>query len=198
MKIVIFNLKGGQGKTSIAVNLALTLNAGIITNDVYSPLESVLSQNQFIRIEKDEEFPDIDESNSINIYDLGGWIDERAIGLFKEADLIIVPMINSFLDNQTTINTLEEVKKYNDRVIIVVNRTTKNDFAEAKSLMENFYKKDEFVFFEIKQTTAFKKIFEKTKSINSIMEEDKLLAYSYRELQQQFQQIVDFIKNIEE
>ena len=56
MKIVIFNIKGGQGKTSLAVNLALTLNAGVITNDVYSPIEKVLPEKQFMKIALNSDF----------------------------------------------------------------------------------------------------------------------------------------------
>ncbi|MDR1926361.1 MAG: hypothetical protein LBQ13_01565 [Endomicrobium sp.] len=196
MRVVIFNLKGGQGKTSLAINLALTLNAGVVTNDVYSPLEKILSDNQFLKIGMDEEYPEIVEDNMLVIYDLGGWIDRRSIKLFKAADLIIIPVINDFINNQVSINTIEEVRKHSDKILIVANRTEKNDYLEIKSIMDGFYKNDKYPILEIKKTTAFSKIFEKGKSINNIIAEDKLLAFSYREVQRQMQSIVDFIKNI--
>ncbi|GMO61369.1 MAG: hypothetical protein Ta2D_07300 [Rickettsiales bacterium] len=198
MKIVVFNLKGGQGKTSLAINIALTLNAGVVTNDVYSPLEKVLPENQFIRIGIEDNFPDIPEDNMTLIYDLGGWIDTRTIKLFKTADLIIIPVINDFINNQVTINTIEEVKKYNDKILIVANRTEKKDFEDIKNIINNLYEKEKYLVMEIKKTTAFSKIFEKCKSIENIIKDDKLLAFSYREVQKQIENIIEFINKIKE
>lgn len=195
MKIVIFNIKGGQGKTSLAVNLALTLNAGVITNDVYSPIEKVLPENQFIKVGLNSDFPDIPEENSLLIYDLGGWIDVRSIKLFEEADLIIIPIINDFINNQVAINTIEEVKKYNDKILIIANRTEKKDYEEINIIMQEIYK-GKFPVMELKKTTAFSKIFAKSKSIEKIVEEDKLLAFSYREVQKQIEEIINFINKL--
>ncbi len=195
MKIVIFNIKGGQGKTSLAVNLALTLNAGVITNDLYSPLEKVLPENQFVKVDLTSDFPNIEEDNIKLIYDLGGWIDIRCIKLLKEADLIIIPIINDYINNQVAINTIEEVKKYNENILIIANRTEKNDYEEIKTLINGFYG-TKFQVLELKKTTAFSKIFAKAKSIENIIKEDKLLAFSYREVEKQLQKIVNFINNI--
>lgn len=195
MKIVIFNIKGGQGKTSLAVNLALTLNAGVITNDLYSPLEKVLPENQFVKVDINSDFPDILEDDIKLIYDLGGWIDIRCIKLLKEADLIIIPIINDYINNQVAINTIEEVKKYNENILIIANRTEKNDYEEIKTLINGFYG-TKFQVLELKKTTAFSKIFAKAKSIENIIKEDKLLAFSYREVEKQLQKIVNFINNI--
>ena len=42
MIFVIYNFKGGEGKSKIAQNLALTMNYSIITNDVFTPIENIL------------------------------------------------------------------------------------------------------------------------------------------------------------
>ncbi|WP_300721333.1 hypothetical protein [uncultured Brachyspira sp.] len=194
MKVVIFNIKGGQGKTSLAINLALTLDAGVVTNDIYSPLEKVLPDDQFIKVDLNSDFPDIPENNDLFIYDLGGWIDVRAIQLFKEADLIIIPMINNYINNQVTINTIDEIKEYNENILIIANRTKKKDYEEIKDIIQNMYG-NKFPILELKETTAFDKIFLKEKSIDRIMEEDKLLAFSYRGVQKQIKDIINFINN---
>lgn len=192
MKIVIFNIKGGQGKTSLAINLAFALNGGVITNDIYSPLETVLPENRFVKVGLNEQFPDIEEDNAYIIYDLGGWIDVRCVKLLQEADLIIIPVINDYINNQVALNTIEEVKKYNEKILIVANRTEKNDYNEIKTLITHFYQ-DQFEVLELKKSTAFSKIFAKSKSIDEIIKEDKLLAFAYREFIEQLQNIVDFI-----
>lgn len=194
MKIIIFNIKGGQGKTSLAVNLALTLNAGVITNDLYSPLEKVLPENQFIKVDLNSDFPNIEEDNMNIIYDLGGWIDKRSVKLFGEADLIIIPIINDYINNQVAINTIEEIKKYNENILIIANRTEKKDYEDIANLIHEIYG-DKFPVLELKKTTAFSKIFARSKSIEDIIKEDKLLAFSYREVQKQIEKIIEFIIN---
>ena len=54
MKIVMFNLKGGQGKSSIALNLALTMDMNIISNDIITQIEDVLPPDNFLKIGKTE------------------------------------------------------------------------------------------------------------------------------------------------
>ena len=78
MKITIFSLKGGVGKTSISVNLALTLKYGVITNDVYTPLERVVSKESLLKLEQNQALPDLPESYDI-IFDFGGYVDSRVI-----------------------------------------------------------------------------------------------------------------------
>ena len=59
MKIAVFNLKGGQGKSSIALNLALSLKFDVISNDKITKLEKILPEDNFMKIEKDQDFTDI-------------------------------------------------------------------------------------------------------------------------------------------
>jgi cellulose biosynthesis protein BcsQ len=191
MKITIFNIKGGQGKTSIAGNLALTMNAGIITNDIYSPLEAILPSNQFIKVHPKDSFPIIPEDVPI-IYDLGGWVDTRIVPVLKGSDLIIIPVINDFVNNQVTLNTLEEARKYNKNISIVVNRAEKGDFECISTLINNFYSQEHPIL-ELKKTTAFSKIFEKQKSIQKIIEEDKVFAFAYRQVSEQFDHLIEHI-----
>lgn len=194
MKITVFNIKGGQGKTSIAANLALTLNAGIITNDVYSPLKAILPEDQFIKVYPDSDFPTIPDDIPI-VYDLGGWIDVRTIPILKESDLILIPMINDFVNNQVSLNTIEEVRKHNKNIVIIANRAEKGDFECVSLLMENFFK-NEFPIFELRKTTAFSKIFERKQSIKEIVNNDKLLAFSYRTANEQFDDLIKYINKI--
>jgi hypothetical protein len=198
MKIVMFNLKGGQGKSSIALNLALTLNANVISNDIITQLEDVLPEDNFLKIGKDEEFPDIEEKIDL-IYDLGGWIDERALKPIKEADLVIIPMMNGIMNNKTSLNSIQQIKEYNKKILVIANKTKKNDFEIISELISMHFPEDSYPIFELKETTAFEKILEREQPIQKIIADDKLLKFAYSKVSEQFEEIIKFIKeNIEE
>jgi cellulose biosynthesis protein BcsQ len=192
MKIVVFNLKGGQGKTSIAVNLALHYKAAIITNDSCSRLELILPKTAFREIDvKEKEIPNVD--NVDVIYDFGGWLDPRIIPILKTADLVIIPIIfNGFLDLQKGVQSINEVLGYNKNVLVIANAVKGKDYMIVKSGVMGIF--DKLPLIEIKKTTAFSKIFEMEGNIEEIIKKDKLLAHSYKSVQEQLNILYDFIK----
>ncbi len=196
MKIVVFNLKGGQGKSSIALNIALSLNFDVISNDKITKLEKILPEDNFMKIEKDQDFPDIIENLNI-VYDLGGWIDKRAVKPIKEADLVIIPMINTEMNNEVSINSINQVKQFNDNIMLIVNKSRKNDFEYIKNdVIKTYFPDDDFPMFEIMDTTAFEQMVKRKMSIHDIVESDPLLKYNYRKVNGQFDKILDFINNL--
>ena len=196
MKIAVFNLKGGQGKSSIALNLALSLKFDVISNDKITKLEKILPEDNFMKIEKDQDFPDIIENLNV-IYDLGGWIDNRAIKPIKEADLVIIPMINTEMNNEVSINSINQVKQFNDNIMIIVNRSKKNDFEYMKNdVIKTYFPNDDFPIFEIMDTTAFEQMLKRKMPIQEIVEVEPLLKYNYRKVNKQFNEIINFINNM--
>lgn len=196
MKIVVFNFKGGQGKSSIALNLALSLGFDVISNDKITKLEKILPEDNFMKIKKDEDFPDIMENLNI-IYDLGGWIDERVIKPIKEADLIIIPMINSEMNNEVSLNSINQVKKHNNNIMLIINKSKKGDYEFMKNeVIKIYFPNDNFPIFEIMDTTAFEQILKRKRAIKDIIETNPLLKYNYRKVNTQFNNIIDFINNI--
>ena len=73
--ITIWSSKGGVGKTSIAVELAERLGAGIITNEANSrlPLFSFLNGKYYV-LEHEQTISELDINEDV-ILDFGGMVD---------------------------------------------------------------------------------------------------------------------------
>ena len=183
MQICISSFKGGSCKSSLAINLALSLPGehGIITNDIYSPLETVLPESRFLKLYYDKPFPDLPEGSDI-IYDMGGYIDPRITHVLKTSDVVIVPCLPEYIDLQMTIDTLAEIERFTSRIIVAITKTRGN-FDFARAVIEKFYK---FPVFEIKYSRAFPAIFKEKMSIQSMVNQGGLKAYNYRLVNEQF------------
>lgn len=191
MKVLVYNLKGGVGKTSISLNLALHLKYGIITNDIYSPLENVVSKKYLYKLEPKEDFPNIPDNYNV-VFDFGGYLDSRVIEALKKSDFVLIPIISNFLNIQVSVNTIEEIKKYNSNIILIANKTVGNDFEEiVKSMKKLNYN---YPIFQIKQSKAMEAVYNDKKAIIDMMKEGGLRAYSYKQINSQFKKLVNYLE----
>ena len=189
MKITVFNLKGGQGKTAISLNLALSLDYGIITNDIYTPLENILKKEQFLKLNPNQAFPDLPKEYNI-IFDFGGYADNRVIKALELSRYVLVPILgHSNIDLQVAINSIEEIKKYNQNIVLVLNKANKKDKRQG------FFKKlyQDITIFQIKESRAINKVINEAQSIKTLYNQNKLNQYHYKELKNQFDKIINFI-----
>ena len=194
MKITVYNIKGGVGKTDISLNLALTMGFAIITNEPFSPIEKVLDESRFIKLERDEVLPKLPPDKYDVIFDLGGYLDNRAISALKQSDCVIVPLINEFKDVHTTVNFIQEIEEYNKRIIIVVNKAQKGDFENIKEIMKENYPR--YPVMEIKFSRSLPNIMREKKSIKEMVEEGGLKAYFYKSVANQFEKLIKTINSI--
>lgn len=178
MRITIFNLKGGQGKTTVTLALALSAGFLVVTNDEYSPIDRVLKQGNFMHLAENEALPDNVPDSVDLVYDFGGRPDSRVIEAVKLSDFLIVPVVyDSPLDMQTTISAITELEQHTKNIIIVVNRTRKDDFKVSQAVLRQYFN---YPTFEVKESTAFVKMVEQAKSIDELCENNVLLAYHYK------------------
>lgn len=194
MKILIYNIKGGQGKTDIALNLAITLDYNLITNEPLSPVEIVLEKDTFIKLGRDEDLPELSEEYDI-IYDFGGYLDKRAIKALKQSNLVIVPVLNEFKDVYTTVNFIQEIEEYNHNIIIVVNKAQRGDYAEVKAIFAEHY--PDYPVFKIKKSRSMPNILKDKMSIQQMVDQGGLKKFNYGEINKQFNILIKVIQNAE-
>lgn len=186
---VIYNFKGGEGKSKIALNLAMTMGYSIITNDIFTPVENVLPENRVLKICPNQDFPDVVKEDKI-IFDLGGYPDQRVVKILKLAKYILIPITNEDDNIQVGINSVDAIAKYNNNIVIIANKTEKKDYEYIKKDLSKIYK---YPIFNIKKSTALNKLSKRKKSIQDVIDSDSLLRYSYKTIHQQFVDLIDFI-----
>ena len=186
--ITIYNFKGGAGKTSCAMNIALTMDYGVVTNDIYSPIEEVF--DNVLKVSPSEEFPDFPTDAEV-IFDLGGYIEARSITVLRNSKVVLVPTINEYSILQTTINSVAEIEEYNMNICLIANRTKRGDYEEIRQILSRFYK---YPIFEVKESQSIPAIFKKKKSIKAMVEEGGLQKYHFQYLDRQFDKIIEFIR----
>ncbi len=59
MKVVVWNLKGGQGKTVISLAIAMLEDFYVVTNDVHSPIDEVIGEDKALRMGIRDHLPDV-------------------------------------------------------------------------------------------------------------------------------------------
>ena len=190
MKISVYNFKGGVGKTLISLNLALTLDYAVVTNDVYSPLEKVLDEKRIMKIDQGEDFPEFPEDYDI-VFDLGGHIDQRAVSALKQSQLVLVPVTNDFVNIQVTIDTLTEVQRVNEKLVVVANHIVPGDYEDIISAIKRFF---DFPVFPIKKSKCLPNIFKERKSVAAMVEEGGLKKFHYAKVAEQFDSLIEYIR----
>ena len=193
MKITVYNVKGGVGKTRIALNLALTMDFGVVTNEIYYPtLKKVLEKKSLTVLEKNDVLEiDPEKHKDFNvIFDFGGFMDNRIVAALKHSDWVLVPTINEFDDITATVNIIQEIEEINKNIVVIANKTQKGDFEHVQSAIAKFY---DYPVFQIKYSRALPNITNERKSVKAMAEESGLKAYSYKALTEQFDQLINFI-----
>lgn len=193
-RLMIYNHKGGVGKTALTLNFALTLKYGVITNDRFSIIDQVLPEQQYMILKKEEQLPDIPADWPV-IFDFGGYPDQRAISALKMSEFIIIPILPHKENLQTSLNFMEEIRSYKEerKIIIVINQTIGNQYEQIRREIKRFYPK--MAVMNLKKSMAFTWLSEQKKSIAELVKTNKLQARHFKAVSEQFNNIADYTLN---
>lgn len=192
MQIIIYNQKGGVGKSMLATQIAFYFDASIIELDPYGVLTKTLD-DRVVKIELDEEIPVITSGDVI--YDFGGFDDIRLNQLSNRADLVIIPFNPTINALGTTLESYKRVQELNLPILFVVNSFIKDsDVDDAVNfLSENT--QDEIDYFAIPHTRALQTSENEGVSIIDIANSSGLKKHTYRKISKTMKNLM---KKIEE
>lgn len=210
MIVTVYSAKGGAGKTPISVNLALEHDWAIGTNDTISILsiQEGIHENRLIEIKPDEEFPPIPDGYEI-VFDLGGALAEGSspsiLSAVKQSDLVIVPICNDPRSIAGGVITLRELEPYGKRTLVVATKLERTRLEPKKVPIEDTeaFKSvtgsleasgfAEVPVLPLRYSRAFENIFKTGVSIETMVREGGIQAWSYRDLAGQLEAINKFI-----
>jgi len=122
MKVCVYNFKGGVGKSTIAINYAMTQGYGIVTNDYFSRVDNVLKNT--LRLTPEQTLPDFPPTMNL-VFDLGGFLDGRAVKAIQQSHSVIIPMYARISEMEVTTQAIAEIGRHHKNIIIVVNQPKK-------------------------------------------------------------------------
>lgn len=189
MQISIMNFKGGQGKTSIALNLAYTLDYGIVANESYTVLKNHMDDNHLL-ITTGEIPKEVDDV----IYDFGGGITPHMAAAIKQSNVVIIPFIVEQANVEVTIEAINSVLALNKNIILVPNKIKEGDkdyVAMLDTLKE--FEFDKLPLVPLRTSTALQNIFVEHKTIAAMQGEGGLHGFNYRKISDDFNNLINTI-----
>lgn len=180
MQIIIYNQKGGVGKSMLATQLALSFDTTIIELDPYGMLIDTLGDEIVYKVELNNNVPNIKEGDVI--YDFGGFDDLRLDEVSKNSDLIIIPFNPTINSLGTTLKSYKRVKEQNIPVLFVVNAALNDKDVEESIDFIKENTQDEIDYFVIPHTRALQTVENEGVSVIEFANSNGLRRHTYKKI----------------
>jgi len=176
--IVVFNEKGGVGKSNLSFTFAKDLQKPYITNDS-SIVSSVYDNSHFT----DKKLP-IDKTA---IYDLGGFLTRYITDVLDQARIVVIPTIADYNAMLKAIKVIDYVGS--ERAIVIANMIDKEkDFKEIEEVIRESY--PDVKIFPLKRSKAFKNGLESGNSLRDLNNQSALNKHTYKAVTEQYENII--------
>ena len=185
--ITFFNKKGGTGKTSFAFSIAKDLNCPLLSNDdsvieeIYPGKAKVLESLQLIEHDV--------------VYDLGGFVDNDAVAIFKASDVVVVPTTLDINSIKRTINSVMEINKYCENIVIVINRVKKDKLGKYKQSVEALKGLGKTILY-VRESEAITNSIHLGQTITELYSKSKFAQHQYAGIYEDYNLLLNTVKNI--
>ncbi|UQZ91405.1 hypothetical protein C4J81_19090 (plasmid) [Deltaproteobacteria bacterium Smac51] len=128
-KVLFYNAKGGQGKTTLAVNYTIFSHSAFYTNEYKVGTEDLYKDKitqgkhpeRFNVITKDDQKLAIADKS---VFDFGGSLDGRIPAVARASDLCVIPIhYQSKAELRPLFIMLSAIAEFNKNILIVINNT---------------------------------------------------------------------------
>ena len=221
MKITIYSIKGSAGKTPIATNIALDYGYCVGTNEGIDCYSHFLSEDQYLRIGQNEEFPKFTDDTDV-VFDLSGSIGDKAVSItsaIKQSNVVVVPIYNQVRSLQGGITTILEVLPFTKNIVVVATKLKKTkseskvkkegdlvigeydweeseDFVNIKRQLEASEMGD-IPIVPLKYSNGFDMVDNEEKSILQLVESNNLYKHFYKTEAKQMRDLYNLLQKYE-
>lgn len=162
----VTNTKGSVGKTPISLSIAFDLGLNIQTNDLSALLLCFKDNTKLV---------DTLQWEKNIVYDMGGFVAEKVIDIISQVEKVIVPVND---DPSSLIHTISCLKQFKDitknEIMILITKTESNaEYLKVKKTIDKKFPNNNFKYFELPSTKAFKHSLKYGKSIKYLVENSK-------------------------
>lgn len=194
MNILFYSRKGGQGKTTHAIGYAHYTKSNFYTNDYGNSTIEIfkpLFENREFKELKPSEKIEIEESKS-NVFDFGGFLDNRVVGVAKYVNYCVVPIFyQSKTDLVPAIQTIIELEKHNKNIVILINNTDKEYTQDIENALS---KKFKHKIFTINKSKYIHRLSDENKTVFDLFNKGGLEKYQLKTLVTQIKNFYQHLK----
>jgi len=195
LKVAIFNHKGGVGKTSLAISLHEQLQKQKGSCIVVSNDKEGISEEVFDFYHYSEDVRDFKSDAEVQIFDFGGFTSKDVLDTIAASNVVIVPTLDDLNSLQSTIDTIAEIKPYNDNIIVIHNQSKEDTFVE-KVIAENFDEEDVPVL-KVRHSKIFQNSLLEGKNIEEIASSTGKNKFVYRNIIKEIKDIAEAVSYFE-
>ncbi len=190
---VVWNGKGGAGKSSLAALIAFEANVDCVTNDPLTPLHIALGNGRVKTLAPTEGIPKGISKNTDLVVDLGGFLADRRIADFiKLARHVLVPIIADTPNLNASFVTMKDLRNLTENVVLLPNRLKVADSEALLPVLKSRF--SGFPIFPIRESAFFPNLFRDKIGLGELVVKDKLAAHTYRELLKQVGNLMDHLE----